>query len=218
MKTLLQSAGLLVLCLFQTQCGDDKQTAKSLDRWDLTAAPLLELWQEAQMTTTGHLVREQGGFTMEAGSPMSGTVFPDWEKQGLPLTGYRVTYEAMRVSGADFFGSLTFPVGSIDRCLTFVLGGWGGSQVGISNIDGQDASQNSTGSSQNFESGRWYTVKIEVHPEKLMVSYDGKPLVNVDIEGRDLSLRPGEIERCAPFGFATYGTQGRVRRVVVEKM
>lgn len=170
------------------------------------------------MTRSGGFVSESDGLTIKAGQPMSGVVFPSWLSRGLPVTDYTITYESMRVSGSDFFGSVTFPVGSAERCVTFVLGGWGGSQVGISCIDGYDASENSTGSSQPFEQGRWYKVRIEVRTDTLKVSIDERPIVSVNVAGAQLSLRGGEIHHCVPFGFATYGTEGRVRRVVVEKL
>jgi len=201
------------------QCGRvDETRAKGADRWELTAAPLLALWQDSEMIAPGQVLRDEDGFTLKAGEPMTGIFFPGWEQEGLPVTNYRITYEAMRVEGGDFFGTVTFPVGGTQRCVTFVLGGWGGSQVGISNIDGQDASQNSTGSSQKFENGRWYRIKIEVREKSLQVWYEDKPLVNLDLEGRELGLRPGEIDKCVPFGFAAYGTEGRMRRVVVERL
>ena len=102
--------------------------------------------------------------------------------------------------------------------VTFVLGGWGGSQVGISCIDGYDASENTTGSSQRFENGRWYRVRIEVRTKEIKVLLDGRPIVLTNIAGRTLGLRSGEIERCVPFGFATFGTEGRVRGCVVERL
>lgn len=168
------------------------------------------------MLNSGGVQREADGYILKAGSPMTGIVFPTWEKDGLPLTSYRVTYEAMRVSGTDFFCSLTFPVGGVDRCVTFVLGGWGGSQVGISSIDGLDASMNATGSVQKFEDGKWYRIRIEVTPETLSVWLDNRSLAKANIAKADLSLRAGEIDRCLPFGFASYGTEGRIRNCTVE--
>lgn len=202
--------GLLVSC--------QEQKAVESKSWDLSAAPLVEQWKEAAMTRSGGFVRENDGFTIKAGQPMSGIVFRHWIEQGLPVTGYSISYEAMRVSGGDFFGSVTFPVGSVERCVTFVVGGWGGSQVGISSIDGYDASENSTGSSQSFENGRWYKVRIEVRADLLKVWINERPIVSANIAGRQLSLRGGEIDHCVPFGFATYGTEGRIRGIKVEKL
>ncbi len=170
------------------------------------------------MLHSGGVQREAEGYILKAGSPMTGIVFPTWEQDGLPLTAYRITYEAMRVSGRDFFGSVTFPVGSAENCVTFVLGGWGGSQVGISSIDGLDASMNSTGSMQRFEDGKWHRVRVEVTRDTLAVWLDDRPLARADISRAQLSLRSGEIDRCVPFGFATYETEGRVRNAVVERL
>ena len=187
-------------------------------RWALFSPPLIEHWQDAKMENSGAVQREADGFTLKAGSPMTGIVFPTWEQDGLPFTDYRLTYEAMRVSGGDFFGSVTFPVGSRERCVTFVLGGWGGTQVGISSIDGYDASENPTGSSQRFENGRWYRLRIKVREDSLQVWLDDKPLVSFNPKGRQLSLRGGDIAKCVPLGFATYGTEGRLRACAVERL
>lgn len=210
MAVLLLSA-LLVSC-------DKAKPPFPHDHWDLFATPLVEHWKEAAIENNGGMTREPDGFTLNEGSPMSGNVFPTWVADGLPLTDYAIGYEAMRVSGHDFFGSITFPVGKPDRCVTFVLGGWGGSQVGISSIDGYDASENTTGSSQHFENNRWYRVRIEVADRFLKVLLDGRPIINTNLSGRSLSLRGGDILQCVPFGFATYGTTGRVRGCVVEKL
>jgi hypothetical protein len=86
----------------------------------------MDHWQDAKIEGGGEVKREADGFTLKEGSPITGNVFPTWEQDGLPLMDYRITYEAMRVGGSDFFGSVTFPVGSRERCVTFVLGGWGG--------------------------------------------------------------------------------------------
>jgi hypothetical protein len=175
-------------------------------------------WQDARIEGGGEAKREPDGFTLAEGSPITGNVFPTWQQDGLPLTDYRITYEAMRVSGSDFFGSVTFPVGAIDRCVTFVLGGWGGTQVGISSIDGADATTNPTGSSVRFENGKWYRIRIEVQEQSLRVWLDDRPLVSFNPKGRQLHLRGGDIANCAPFGFATFGTEGRVRGCVVEAL
>ncbi len=168
--------------------------------------------------SSGGMVRETDGFTLNDGAPMTGIVFPSWLKNGMPVVDYAINYEAMRVSGSDFFGSVTIPVRDEKTFVTFVLGGWGGSQVGISCIDGYDASENTTGSSQKFENGKWYRVRIEVREKELRVLLDGRPIIQTNIAGRTLNLRGGEIAKCAPFGFATYGTTGRVRACVIERL
>ncbi|MCE9519279.1 MAG: hypothetical protein K8R87_06990 [Verrucomicrobia bacterium] len=179
---------------------------------------LSQEWREAKMFQSGGITREEDGFTLKAGSPMTGIVFPSWLKDGMPVADYAITYEARRVSGGDFFGSVTFPVRDDKTFITFVLGGWGGSQVGLSCIDGYDASENLTGSSQRFVNDRWYRIRIEVRTKEIKVLLDDRPIIQTNIAGRTLGLRAGEIDQCVPFGFATYGTEGRVRRCVVERL
>ena len=58
------------------------------------------------------------------------------------MSDYEVTLEAMRVDGNDFFCGMTFPAGK-DPC-TLIVGGWGGTVVGLSSINGMDASENET--------------------------------------------------------------------------
>jgi hypothetical protein len=207
---------LLPLCLL-TAC--TKEPEKDTEaRWPLFEAPLVDHWRNAGIDGSGDVKREADGFTLREGRPMTGNVFPTWEQDGLPFMNYRITYEAMRVSGSDFFGSVTFPVGSIGSCVTFVLGGWGGSQVGISSIDGADASMNSTGSSVRFENGRWYRIRIEVQEESLRVWLDDRPLVSFNPRGRQLHLRGADIAKCVPFGFAAFGSEGRVRACLIERL
>ena len=149
---------------------------------------------------------------------MTGIRFDGWDGAGLPLLDYAASYETRRVAGRDFFGTLTFPVGSLDRCVSLVIGGWGGAVVGISSIDDADAGGNETRSEQVFQDGQWYRVRIEVRSDDIRAFIDDRIVVNVNIKGRRLSLRAGEIQKCAPFGFASYATEGEVRKVRVERL
>lgn len=131
----------------------------------------------------------------------------------LPTVPYEVELEARRVSGSDFFCGLTFPVRDGKECVSLIVGGWGGSLVGISSIDGMDASENSTGSQHEFEDGRWYRIRVEVGKERLQAWIDDKQVVDAQTEGQKLSLRPGPIEDCAPLGLATWLTSAELRGV-----
>ena len=42
---------------------------------------------------------------------------------------------------------------------------------------------------------------------------DEKPIINVAIAGRAIGLRHGEIKLSAPFGFASYDTDGALRKI-----
>jgi hypothetical protein len=211
----------LLTALFLGACHqgkDDGPKDKKVSQWELFSPALITEWREAGMVKSGGIRREADGYTLKEGGPMTGIVFPSWFSHGMPATDYAITYEAMRVSGSDFFGSVTFPVRDEKTFVTFVLGGWGGAQVGISNIDGFDAASNSTGSSQRFENGKWYRIHLEVRKNEIQATLDGKAIIRANIAGRSLGLRVGEISHCVPFGFATYGTEGRVRGCVVEQL
>ncbi len=161
---------------------------------------------------------EKGEITLLTGLPMTGCKFAAWSELGLPGTGYRIHYEALRVEGEDSFGMCTFPVSSHEGHATFVIGGWGGTLTGISSIDFKDASENSTRAEQRFENGVWQRARIEVRPEDIQAWVNDKLVVNVSIKGRKVGLRQGFIDHCVPFGFATWNTTGKVRRVVVENL
>lgn len=136
----------------------------------------------------------------------------------LPVAPYAVELEARRISGNDFFCGLTFPVRTETECVSLIVGGWGGSVVGISSIDGLDASENSTGSQHEFEDQRWYRIRVEVRNERLQAWIDDLQVVDADTEGRRLSLREGAIEGCAPWGLATWLTSAEVRGVRWRKL
>ena len=133
-----------------------------------------------------------------------------------PRMNYEVEYEAMRVDSTDFFGSLTFLVNT-NPC-TFILGGWGGGTVGISSLDDMDASENETSKFMNFENGKWYKVRVRVTESKIQVWINNEKIIDVVHKGRKVSLRPGDIELSAPFGFSTWSTTGALRNIRIRKV
>ena len=76
-----------------------------------------------------------------------------------------------------------------------------------------DASENNTSSYQRFKDNQWYKVKLRVTPKEIHVWVDGKEVINADIEGKKLGLRPGPIESYAPLSFTTYQTTAAIRNV-----
>jgi hypothetical protein len=134
----------------------------------------------------------------------------------VPKTNYEVSLEAMRLAGHDFFCGLTFPVG--DAAATFVVGGWGGSVVGISCIDGADASVNETTRTMDFDKDRWYRIRVRVTPAKIECWIDEKKVADVVLAGRKISLRPGEIERSLPFGLAAWHTSAAWRNIRLQQL
>ena len=69
-----------------------------------------------------------------------------------PKMNYVVILEAKRIKGSDFFCGLTFPFN--DEFATLIVGGWGGTVVGLSSIGGLDASENETARMKKFEKER----------------------------------------------------------------
>jgi hypothetical protein len=167
----------------------------------------LQGWRETGFTGRGQVQVENGTIVLRHGGPMTGITYTG----EFPRNGYEVRFEAARTQGSDFFASLTFPVG--DSHATWVTGGWGGDIVGLSSIDGWDASENETRSYFNFENGRWYALRLQVTPGRIRAWIDEKPVVNVEIFGRAISLRRGEISMSAPLGFASYNTTGVLRKI-----
>jgi len=168
-------------------------------------------WESVDNGGSGAVELQDGEMIIRQGESLSGAVYK--KAKGLPMTNYEISAETMRIEGADFFCGLTFPVGDIKTCITLVLGGWGGSVTGISSIDGMDASENNTSSYQRFKDNQWYKVKLRVTPKEIHVWVDGKEVINADIEGKKLGLRPGPIESYAPLSFTTYQTTAAIRNV-----
>ncbi|MDZ4288277.1 MAG: hypothetical protein U0984_09975 [Prosthecobacter sp.] len=190
--------------------------AKAVTAINLLESPHAGSWRQAGIPDEGPVAVKDGVLTLAEGQPMTGAVFAAWDSLGLPASGYSIHYEAMRVEGEDFFGTVTFPVSGRNSHASFVLGGWGGTVTGISSIDFSDANENQTRSEQRFTNGRWYRLRLEVRPEELRAWVDDRLVVNVSIKGRTVGLRPGFIDHCRPFGFASYGSAARIRGLVVQ--
>lgn len=154
----------------------------------------------------------RGAIVIEAGVTLSGIT---WLRGGeLPRTNYEISLEAMRMEGGDFFCGLTFPVGK--TAATFVCGGWSGMVTGISSIDYADASENETTSGIAYEDNRWYKIRVRVTDEKLEAWVDQEKMADVELAGKKIALRPGEIQRSLPLGIATFMTKAAVRNVVLK--
>jgi hypothetical protein len=134
-------------------------------------------------------------------------------KGEIPKPPFELEFEAKRVDGSDFFCAVTFPARGEDECVTLVVGGWGGATVGISSINGKDASENETTAYHTFETDVWYRIRLVCGEERITAWIDGEKVVDVDTTGKNLSLREGSISECAPFGLATWQTTGLVRNI-----
>ncbi len=136
-------------------------------------------------------------------------------KGRFPEIDYMVSLEAKRISGNDFFCGLTFPVGK-EPC-TLIIGGWGGTVVGLSSINNMDASENETTRLMRFENNRWYRVRLFVSEDSVRAMIDDEIVVDFAKGKKTLSIRP-EVELSKPFGITSWYTTAALRNIrVIEK-
>ena len=169
-------------------------------------------WGVVNFAGHGEVEVESGAVVLPMGDPFTGVTYTN----SFPKMNYEIGLEALRVMGTDFFCGLTVPVGE-SHC-SLILGGWGGSLVGISSLDSMDASENETTKFKQFENGKWHRVRLRVTEKKIEVWIGDEKLVDVSTEGRRIALRPGEIERCAPLGIAAWQTTGMVREIKFRRV
>ncbi len=156
----------------------------------------------------------RGAIIIEAGTTLSGLT---WTRgTTLPHLNYEISLEAMRVKGSDFFCGLTFPVGS--AACSFIVGGWGGMVVGISNVDHSDASDNDTTQGKEFADGRWYRIRVRVTDEKIEAWIDDEQMVDLEWKTRKLTLRPGDIQKSLPLGICSYMTRAALRDIRLRRL
>ena len=163
-------------------------------------------WKVTDFAGHGAVSVANGQLFLDSGDPLTGITYA----QAPPLRmNYELRLEAMKLAGDDFFCGLTFPVAKAS--CTLIMGGWGGTLVGISSINGQDASENATTQFRKFDPNRWYRVRVRVTPEKLAVWIDDEQFVDLEIAEQTLGMRAGEIELSQPLGLATFQTKAAFR-------
>ena len=171
-------------------------------------------WAITDFAGHGEVKVENDRIILGMGAALTGL---NWTNAAvLPKVDYEISLEAMKTDGSDFFCGLTFPVEN-SHC-SFILGGWGGGLVGISSIEGMDASENETTRFYNFARDRWFHIRARVTHEKIEAWLDGDKVVNVEIAGRKISMRAGEIELSVPLGVATWQTAAAIRNVQLKKI
>lgn len=166
-------------------------------------------WKVTPFGGTGEVTVKNGAIDLEMGY-MTGVTWTN----AFPTQSYEVTLEAQRTNGSDFFCGLTFPV-KLSH-VTLIVGGWGGALVGISSINGQDASENETTKFQRFDKNRWYKIRVRVALPKIEAWIDQENFVDLDTSGKTLALRPGDTELCKPFGIATWSTGAAIRNIELK--
>ncbi len=164
-------------------------------------------WKSTDFAGHGEVSIEEGAIRLGMGDPLTGL---NWTN-AFPKASYEIRLEAMKLDGSDFFCALTFPVA--DSHCTLIVGGWGGGVVGLSSIDGMDASENETTQYMDFPKKRWFKIRLRVTPEKIQAWVDEKQIINQTITDRRISLRAGEIDLSRPLGIASYQTTALIKNI-----
>lgn len=169
-------------------------------------------WQASKFGGDGSVRVENGQIILDTGKPFTGIT---WAGSELPKTNYEIAMQAMRVEGRDFFAGITFPVG--DSFCSLILGGWGGTVIGLSSVNDEDASQNQTSQSMEFEQGRWYNVRIRVTDATIETWLDDRQIIKQDLKGNQITIRV-EMEPSLSFGIASYRTKAALRDLRMHKL
>jgi hypothetical protein len=169
-------------------------------------------WKSTEFGGEGKVTVANGQINLEAGVMLTGIT---WTGSSFPKTNFEVSLEAKKVDGTDFFCGLTFPVAE-SHC-SLILGGWGGGIVGLSSLDGSDASENETTQVMSFPANRWYRIRVRVTRTRIEAWLDEKNIVDVTTTGRRISIR-SEVEESRPLGIASYMTGAAYRDIKYRRI
>jgi hypothetical protein len=165
----------------------------------------LEGWEITDFGGQGEVIRKESMLVLEMGEPLTGI---NYKKKDFPTNNFEIELEAQRIEGNDFLCGLTFPVGK-EFC-SFIAGGWGGGVVGLSNVDGYDASENSTSTYHKFENGQWYKFRVAVDDEMIRGWIDDESFFQQEREHHEFSTRI-EVYVCQPLGLCAFQSKVAIR-------
>jgi len=202
-----------LVSLFAAAIDGPAPRTQTTESWQpLFDGKTLTNWEPTKFGGEGAVKVENGQITLDTGRSLTGIT---WAGRELPKTNYEIAMQAMRVDGRDFFAGITFPVA--DSFCSLILGGWGGSVVGLSSINFMDASENETSQSIEFENGRWYNVRIRVTPQKIQAWLDDRQIIDQELKDNRISVRM-EVEPSKPLGVATWKTKGALRDIRLRRL
>ena len=168
-------------------------------------------WEVTQFGPQGSVTVSDGKIKLGFGDGCTGIT----STRDIPTMNYTISLDARRTSGYDFFCGLTFPVN--DSFCSFIVGGWGGSVVGLSNINNESAINNETKTTKKFENNIWYTIKLRVTPEKIEAWIDNDKMVNYAYKDGELSIR-NDVNLSKPLGICSWNTAAELRDIRLEEI
>jgi hypothetical protein len=176
----------------------------SLDGWQVVT-------DKKEFARHGQVRVASGQIILEPGQPLTGI-----SSQGpFPNVDYEVCYEAMRLAGADDFGSVTFPIGASH--VTLKLGIRDGNTIGIEQVDNVGATDNETTVMASIQLQRWYRIRLSVTADKVETWLDEEKIIDVPRQGRAFTAG-GRYEPARPLGFSTWQTRAALRNIMIRRL
>ena len=189
------------------------QSEQGSQKWrSLFDGETMKDWKKTNYGGEGDVQVTKGQILMEFGYSMSGVTYTG---KALSKTNYEIRVDAIKLDGNDFFCGMTFPVA--DSYCSFIVGGWGGAVVGLSSLDGLDASENETTRYMTFDHNKWYRIRVRVEPHQIRCWINRKLVVYQNIEGRTITTR-NEVNLNQPLGFATWETRAALKNIQVREL
>ncbi len=187
-----------------TEAADAADSKAPAEKKDEGWRPLLpemglEGWEITDFGSQGKVRRDGEQLILEMGDPLTGINLK--KPAEFAKSNYEVSLECQRIEGNDFLCGLTFPVG--EEFCSFIAGGWGGGLVGLSSINGMDASENSTSSYLGFDNGKWYKFRIRVDELEVRAWIDDKEVIRQERKGSEFSTRI-EVYASQPLGLSVF--------------
>jgi len=211
-KSIFKAAAILEAALFIALGAAHSPAAEP--QWQpLFDGKSLDGWKVTDFGGEGEVHVQDGAIVMKMGQPLTGITYARGEK--LPTDNYEVSLLAMKRKGDDFFCALTFPVG--DSHASFVVGGWAGTVVGLSSIDGLDASENETTQYEKLDPNKWHAIRIRVADGKINCWLNDKEMVDVEREGKRINTRI-EVDPSKPLGICCYNTESGLKDVKLRRL
>ena len=181
------------------------------DLFDRQSLKGLTIVDAADFRHHGEVRVQNGELVLETGAPATGVRF---QTDPLPEF-YELSLQAKRVKGSDFFCGLTFPVGE-SQC-TWIVGGWGGEVVGLSNVNGRHAAENETGARFEFKNGQWYALTLRVTQLTIDAWIDDRHIIRLPRKDRKFDIWI-EQQPLAPLGIAAWQTEAAFQSIRVRAL
>jgi 3-keto-disaccharide hydrolase len=213
-RALPLALSLLLAAAIEAQEPKSSAADASKENWQpLFDGKSLDGWKITDFGGEGEVRVEKGEIIMEMGQPLTGITWKAGDK--LPKDNYEITLQAMKRKGDDFFCGLTFPVR--DSHASFIVGGWAGSVVGLSSINGLDASENETTQYKKLEKNKWYPVRVRVAGGKIQCWLGDEPMVDVELKDNRISTRI-EVDPNKPLGVCCYNVEAALKDIKLRRL